>query len=62
MAEQTATVVPPESWYLSIVGIAPPFQGQGLGPSLIQPILDRTDELGRHKFFGDIYPAEYAFL
>jgi hypothetical protein len=31
MAQQTGTVVPPGSWYLSILGITPSFQGQGLG-------------------------------
>ena len=61
MAEQTATVVPPDSWYLSIVGIAPPFQGQGLGGSLIRPILDRTDELGRHTFLETFTPRNMRF-
>jgi hypothetical protein len=34
MAEQTSTVVAPSSGYLSIVGIAPVFQGRGLGGTL----------------------------
>ncbi len=50
MAEQTEKVVPPGSWYLSIVGIAPAYQGQGLGGRLIRPILDKTDELGLHTY------------
>ena len=61
MAEQTATVVPPDSWYLSIVGIAPRFQGQGFGCSLIRPILDRTDELGRHTFLETFTPRNMRF-
>ena len=61
MAEQTAMVVPPGSWYLSIIGIAPPFQGQGLGGTLIQPILDRTDELGRHTYLETFTPRNMPF-
>ena len=61
MAEHTATVVPPDSWYLSIVGISPPFQGQGLGGTLIQPILDRTDELGRHTYLETFTPRNMRF-
>lgn len=61
MAEQTATVVPPDSWYLSIVGIAPLFQGQGLGGRLIQPILDRTDELGHHTYLETFTPRNMRF-
>jgi GNAT superfamily N-acetyltransferase len=35
--------VPPEHWYLMVVGVAPPRQGQGVGRALLQPILDRAD-------------------
>lgn len=61
MAAQTTRVVPPGSWYLSIVGVAPPFQGQGLGPGLIRPILDRTDELGRSTFLETFTPRNMRF-
>jgi len=61
MAEQTAPVVPPDSWYLSIVGIAPAFQGGGLGGSLIRPILNRTDELGSHTFLETFTPRNIHF-
>ena len=43
MDEQSAALVPSESWYLSIVGISPDFQGQGLGPGLIEPVLEKAD-------------------
>lgn len=61
MAEQTSTVVPPDSWYLSIVGIAPAFQGQGLGGTLIQPVLERTNELGCHTYLESFTPRNMAF-
>lgn len=32
-------------WYLSILGVLPEYQGQGLGPALIQNVLDKTDYL-----------------
>lgn len=46
MAQQAKSIISPDSWYLSIVGLAPQYQGQGRGVSLIRPILDRTDSLG----------------
>jgi GNAT superfamily N-acetyltransferase len=61
MAEQTATVAPPNSWYLSIVGIAPPFQGQGLGEGLIRPILDKTDEMGFYTYLETFTPRNMSF-
>ena len=50
MHQKTGPVIPPGSWYLSIVGIAPPFQGQGLGETLIRPMLERTDRRGCHTY------------
>lgn len=61
MAEQTATVLPPDCWYLSIVGIAPPFQGQGLGDTLLRPVLDRADERGVHTYLETFTPRNMRF-
>jgi len=44
MSEQSDRIVPAEAWYLSIIGILPEFQGQGLGPGLVEPILEKTNE------------------
>ena len=33
-------------YYIRYVGVAPPFQGQGLGAELLRPTLDRCDEEG----------------
>jgi len=61
MAERTATVAPPNSWYLSIVGIAPPFQGRGLGATLVRPILDMTDEMGLYTYLETFTPRNISF-
>ena len=61
MAERTATVAPPNSWYLSIVGIAPSFQSRGLGGTLIRPILDMTDEMGIYTYLETFTPRNRSF-
>jgi GNAT superfamily N-acetyltransferase len=42
MAPLAARVVPSRAWYLSILGIAPSRQGQGLGAGLLAPALARA--------------------
>lgn len=43
MAPHAERVVPREAWYLSILGIAPSFQGQGIGARLLAPTLAQAD-------------------
>ena len=38
--------VPPEHWYLFILGVDPPHQGQGVGGTLIAPTLAQADADG----------------
>lgn len=38
--------VPPRHWYLSVLGVDPPCQGQGIGSALIRPVLERADAEG----------------
>jgi ribosomal protein S18 acetylase RimI-like enzyme len=38
--------VPPQHWYLSVLGVEPERQGQGVGGSLIQPVLKTADTEG----------------
>ena len=38
--------VQPRHWYLFILGVDPPRQGQGVGSALIQPVLARADSEG----------------
>lgn len=46
MLEKAQGMVPTESWYLSILGVAPEMQGNGLGGTLITPVLEKADALG----------------
>ena len=46
MSDKAEDIVPTDSWYLSIIGVAPQFRGQGLGSTFIKPILAKTDDLG----------------
>ena len=46
MSEKAIPLIDERSWYLSIIGILPEFQGQGLGVGLVKHILERTDRLG----------------
>ncbi|MEX2225127.1 MAG: GNAT family N-acetyltransferase [Dehalococcoidia bacterium] len=43
LGELHHAAVPPEHWYLLVLGVDPPRQGQGVGAALIQPILARAD-------------------
>ncbi len=45
MEQQSKPLIPEDSWYLSIIGISPDYQGQGLGPGLVEPILEKTDSI-----------------
>ncbi len=45
MSQNTAGLVEDDAWYLSIVGIKPEHQGQGLGPGLITEVLQQSDRL-----------------
>jgi GNAT superfamily N-acetyltransferase len=37
---------PGPHWYLSAIGVRPAYQGQGIGPALMQPILKQADAAG----------------
>ncbi len=36
--------VPPEHWYLFVLGVEPERQGKGVGGTIIQPVLERADK------------------
>ncbi|WP_372366680.1 GNAT family N-acetyltransferase [Candidatus Uabimicrobium sp. HlEnr_7] len=46
MDDKSQQLLDKKSWYLSIVGVHPQFQGQGLGVNLVKSILQKTDSLG----------------
>ena len=45
MWEKAIPLIDENSWYLSIIGILPEFQGRGLGAGLVVNILEKTDRL-----------------
>jgi GNAT superfamily N-acetyltransferase len=61
MGAQTAALIPTHSWYLSIVGIKPRFQGKGLGPALLYPVLDETDKLQVPTYLETFTPRNISF-
>ncbi len=54
-------VVPDGSWYLSILGVAPQRQGQGLGRILLEPTLHAADRSGVHCFLETFNGAALRF-
>lgn len=36
-------LVPYPHWYLQIIGVDPPYQGQGFSSQLLRPVLERID-------------------
>ena len=46
MSTHHERIVPTPHWYLMILGVDPPYQGQGVGGSLIAPTLARADAAG----------------
>ncbi len=53
--------VQPDHWYLFILGVDPPRQGQGVGGALIQPILARADEAGRRCYLETMKTRNVPF-
>jgi len=61
LGELHAQAVPPDHWYLLILGVDPPRQGQGVGGSLIEPILRRADAEGRQFYLETMKPRNVTF-
>ena len=53
--------VPPQHWYLWLLGVDPPRQRQGLGSALIQPILGRADQQGLQCYLDTTRERNLAF-
>jgi GNAT superfamily N-acetyltransferase len=50
MASRSRPIVSRAAWYLSIVGVAPNAQGQGVGGRLIRATLAEADQVGASSF------------
>ncbi len=61
MSAGSAPIIDDLSWYLSIVGIDPKFQGKGMGASLITPVLEKTDPLGVPTWLETFTPRNMSF-
>ena len=61
MAPHASRAVPPQAWYLSIVGIAPSWQGQGLGARLLAPALARATAHRRPCYLETFTPRNLPF-
>lgn len=61
MSKKAETLISSEAWYLSIIGILPAYQGQGLGPKLVNPILSQTDRLGVPTYLETFTPKNKSF-
>ncbi|WDP92232.1 MAG: GNAT family N-acetyltransferase [Desulfobacter sp.] len=61
MAEKTGDVVPEDAWYLSILGIVPGHQGQGLGTKLMAPVLQEADTQCLAVYAESFTPENFGF-
>ena len=53
--------MPGEHWYLMILGVDPPRQGQGIGSALLQPVLRKADEGGLPCYLETDKPEDVGF-
>lgn len=61
MSEKTGSVIEPEFWYLSILGVLPALQGMGLGKTLIEPVLSQSDALNVSTYLETFTPRNKSF-
>ncbi len=61
MSAQAEPLIGKDCWYLSIVGVLPEFQGQGLGPGLIKNVLKKTDRLKVSTYLETYTPRNITF-
>lgn len=61
MEPAARAVIPMDAWYLSILGVAPHRQGQGLGRALLEPTLRQADQSGSRCFLETFSRAALRF-
>jgi len=61
MERRLPPFIPESAWYLSIMGVAPARQGQGLGGRLLAPTLAEADSLGVICFLETFNPRSVPF-
>jgi GNAT superfamily N-acetyltransferase len=61
MSANAEPLVDADAWYLSIVGVLPAYQNQGLGGFLILPVLEESDRAGVMTFLETFTPRNMTF-
>jgi GNAT superfamily N-acetyltransferase len=61
MSARAGSVVPSDSWYLSIVAVAPQAQGRGLGAWLLAPTLAEADAAAAVCYLETFNPGSLRF-
>ena len=61
MASRSRSIVNSAAWYLSIVGVAPSAQGQGVGARLIRVTLAEADQAGAPSFLETFARRNISF-
>ena len=61
MSKNAESLIGEDDWYLSIVGVNPEYQGQGLGKKLIEPILSESDSLNIDTYLETFTPRNMTF-
>jgi ribosomal protein S18 acetylase RimI-like enzyme len=54
-------VAPDRHWYLSVLGVEPGFQGQGIGGAALRPVLERLDAEGLPAYLETALPRNLSF-
>ncbi|HLG75013.1 MAG TPA: GNAT family N-acetyltransferase [Ktedonobacteraceae bacterium] len=57
----SSQVVPSDHWYLSLIGVSPLSQGQGIGGALLTPVLQRADVEGISCYLETFEAKNLAF-
>jgi GNAT superfamily N-acetyltransferase len=61
MSARAEEAVSAEYWYLSILGVLPEYQGQGLGVGLVESVLKEADEAGVPTYLETFTPRNMSF-
>jgi GNAT superfamily N-acetyltransferase len=61
MHARSAPVIPPDAWYLSILGVRPSAQGQGVGQRLLAPTIAEADAAGATSWLETFTSAGARF-
>lgn len=61
MTGNAEPLIDDQAWYLSIIGVLPEFQNQGLGASLVEPVLAESDRLGVATYLETFTPRNKPF-